>query len=201
MNPSLLRFKFFFPKYVAVYRLSLKKLFAITLLVLFVFQFVGYYFVYVGLRYQAKSDLITRLDSRDYSKDETITLKIPFTLPYWADSRGYERVNGEFQYQGEFYQLVEQKLEKDTLYVVCIKNASEKKLHDAMTEYVKLTNDLPASSKTAKLLSSLMKDYVKGVGTEIHEKQQGWSQENLFGDPSFTLLTLATPILGPPPKC
>lgn len=179
----------------------MKKLFAITLLVLFVFQFVGYYFVYVGLRYQAKSDLITRLDSRDFSQDETITLKIPFTLPYWADSRGYERVNGEFQYQGEFYQLVEQKLEKDTLYVVCIKNANERKLYEAMTDYVKLTNDLPASSKTVKLLNSMMKDYVKGVGTEIHKKQQGWSQENLFGDPSFNLLSLAIPIFSPPPEC
>lgn len=163
---------------------------------------MGYYVIYVGLRYQAKSDLLTRLDTRDFSKEETITLKIPFTLPYWADSRGYERVNGEFQYQGEFYQLVEQKLEKDTLYVVCIKNASEKKLYEAMTDYVKLTNDLPASAqKNVKLFSSLMKDYVKGTGTEIHKNQQGWSQENLFGDPSFSLLTLSTPVFSPPPEC
>ena len=63
-----------------------------------------------------------------------------------------------------FIKLIEQKLEKDTLYVICISGCPEKKLHEVMTDYVKLTNDLPTSSqKTLKLLSSLMKDYVKSV--------------------------------------
>ena len=180
----------------------MKKAFAITLLILFVFQFVGYYVIYVGLRYHAKSELLTRLDAKDYSSEETITLKIPFTLPYWMDSREYERVNGEFQYQGEFYHLVEQKLEKDTLYVVCIKDASETRLHEAMTDYVKLTNDIPASSqKNVKLFGSLMKDYVKGNGTEILEIQQGWSLAYLFGDPCFHLLSISSPVFSPPPEC
>jgi hypothetical protein len=144
---------------------------------------------------------MTRLDAMEYSSDETVTLKIPFTLPYWMDSRGYERVNGDFQYQGEFYHLVEQKLEKDTLYVVCIKDASERKLHEAMTDYVKLTNDIPASSKNVKLFGSFLKDYVKGTGAEILKVQQGWSQENSFGDLSFHLLTLASPVFSPPPEC
>ena len=169
---------------------------------LFVFQFVGYYFIYVGLRYQAKSELMARLDTKEYSSEETITLKIPFTLPYWMDSRGYERVHGDFQYRGEFYQLVQQKLEMDTLYVVCIKDASERKLHQAMTDYVKLTNDIPASSQNnVKLFGSLMKDYVKGNGTEILEIQQGWSQAYSFGDHCFHLLSIASPVFSPPPEC
>lgn len=142
-----------------------------------------------------------RLDSRDYSSEETVTLKIPFTLPYWMDSKEYERVNGEFQYKGEFYQLVEQKLEKDTLYVVCIKDASERKLHEAMTDYVKLTNDIPASSKNVKLFGSFLKDYVKSKGTEVVKVHQGWSQPHSFGNPSFQLLTLASTVFSPPPEC
>jgi hypothetical protein len=154
----------------------------------------------MGLRYQAKSEMRVRLDAGNYSNEETVTLKIPFTLPYWMDSRAYERVNGEFQYQGEFYQLVEQKLEKDTLYVVCIRDAKEKKLHEVMTDYVKLTNDLPTSSqKTLKLLGSLMKDYVKSVSTEI-SNSKGWFREFSFAEPSFNLLTLASPVYSPPPE-
>jgi hypothetical protein len=154
----------------------------------------------MGLRYQAKSDMLVRLDAGNYSKEETVTLKIPFTLPYWMDSREYERVNGEFQYQGEFYQLVEQKLEKDTLYVICIRDVREKNLHEAMTDYVKLTNDLPTSSqKTLKLLNSLMKDYVKGVSAEI-TMSQGWFREFTFVEPSFHLLTLTSPVYSPPPE-
>jgi hypothetical protein len=154
----------------------------------------------MGLRYQVKSEMLVRLDAGNYSKEETVTLKIPFTLPYWMDSRAYERVNGEFQYQGEFYQLVDQKLEKDTLYVVCIRDAQEKKLHEVMTDYVKLTNDLPTSSQKAlKLLSSLIKDYVKSVPTEI-SNSKGWFREFSFAEPSVHLLTLASPVYSPPPE-
>lgn len=178
----------------------MKKAFSITLLALFIFQFIGYYFVYIGLRYQAKSEMITRLDTRAYSADETITLKIPFSLPYWMDSEDYQRIDGEFQYQGDFYKLVEQKLEKDTLYVVCIKDMSEKRLFNTMSDYVKLSNDMPSSSNQAlKLLGSFIKDYVKSTQTEI-TLSLGWTLECAFEEPSFNLLKLAHPVSSPPPE-
>jgi hypothetical protein len=118
------------------------------------------------------------------------------------NSREYERVNGEFQYQGEFYKLVEQKLENDTLYVVCLKDTRERKLFEAMTDYVKLTNDLPTSSqKNVKLFGSMIKDYVKGIGAEISKVELGWSQDRQFADPSFHLVTLDSPVFSPPPEC
>jgi hypothetical protein len=179
----------------------LKKVFSITLLALFLFQFIGYYFVYMGLRYQAKSELMLRLDSREYSYDETITLKIPFALPYWVDSKSYERVDGEFQYKDEFYRLVEQKLEKDTLYIVCIKDSAEKKLFGAMSNYVKLTNDLPSSSQqTLKLFGSLIKDFVRSVETEI-SLSQGWSREYTFAESVFNFPMLPSSVTSPPPEC
>ena len=154
----------------------------------------------MGLQYHAKSEMLSRLDSRNYSPDETITLEIPFALPYWMDSKEYERVNGEFQYKGEFYKLVEQKLEKDTLYIVCIKDVKEQKLFHAMSDYIKLSNDLPASAqKSLKLLSSLMKDFVRTVQTEI-SISPGWSQECSFPEPDFALLTLTLPVTSPPPE-
>ena len=154
----------------------------------------------MGLRYQAKVEMISRIDSRDFSNSETITLKIPFTLPYWADSEDYARVDGEFQYQGEFFKLVEQKLEKDTLYVVCIKDMTEKQLFTTLSEYVKLANDIPASSQqTLKLLGSLIKDYVPALQIEILTSQ-GWIQEFPYHAPSFDLLTLSSPVFSPPPE-
>jgi hypothetical protein len=50
----------------------------------------------------------------DIRKDETILLKIPVAVPYQIDSEGYERVDGEFEHQGEFYRLVKQKYQNDT---------------------------------------------------------------------------------------
>ena len=156
--------------------------------------------MYRGLRYQAKSEMIARLDSRSYSADETITLKVPFALPYWMDSRAYERVDGEFQFRGEFYRLVEQKLEKDTLYIVCIKDAGEKKLFHVMSDFVKLSNDLPTSAQqTIKLLGSLMKDFVVSAQTEILISQ-GWSREYSYAEPFFNLLTTSSSVFSPPPE-
>ncbi|HEY5750622.1 MAG TPA: hypothetical protein VIU12_31385 [Chryseolinea sp.] len=179
----------------------MKKIFSIALLFVFLFQFVGYYFVYLGLRHQAKTEMISRLDARDYSQEETVTLKIPFALPYWMDSKDYERVDGEFQHEGQFYKLVEQKLEKDTLYVVCIRDTHEKKLFDTMSDYAKLANDLPTSShQTLKLLSGLMKDYVPGSSQHEITLSQGWTQECSYAEPSFTLLSQTSPVFSPPPE-
>ncbi len=144
--------------------------------------------------------MISRLDALEYSEDETITLKMPFVLPYWTDSKDYVRVDGEFQYQGEFYKLVKQRLEKDTLYVVCIKDVNEKKLFGMMSDYVKLSNDIPSSSQQAlKLLGSFIKDYVQSSKIEI-SLSEGWSQECAFSEPLFYLLTQSSPVSSPPPK-
>ena len=144
--------------------------------------------------------MISRLDSRNYSTEETIKLEIPFALPYWTDSKDYERVDGEFQYRGEFYKLVEQKLERDTLYIVCIRDVKEQKLFHAMSDYVKLSNDLPTSSqKTLKLLSSLIKDFVRTVQTDI-SISEGWSREYSFPELNVTLLTLPSVVTSPPPE-
>jgi hypothetical protein len=156
----------------------LRRTLAITLLGVFLFQLVGYYFVYLGLRHQANSSLISRLDAHDYTADETITLKIPFTLPYWMDAEQFERIDGDFEYQGQFYKLVKQRLSKDTLHVVCIRNTGQQRLFDALTEYIKFSNDLPASSKQAlKLWGSIVKDYISVASAEL-TPTEGWSVTN-----------------------
>lgn len=179
----------------------MRKALAITLLGVFLFQLVGYYFVYLGLRAQASKDLLSRLDAHQYAEDETITLKIPFSLPYWNDSEDYERVNGDFEYKGQFYKLVKQKLSKDTLYVVCIRSVGETQLFDAITDYIKMSNDVPATSKQAlKLWGSIVKDYLPVLTAEI-KSATGWSlglEVAIAGAPA--LITQVTSIESPPPE-
>src|SRR6188768_2695621 len=99
----------------------------------------------MGLRYQAKSEISQRLDDEQYSAAETITFEIPLTVPYGFDSKDYERVDGEFEHNGEFYKMIKQKLFHDTLYIVCINNKVEKELVADMANFVKLSTDLPTS--------------------------------------------------------
>jgi len=68
-------------------------------------------------------------------------------LPYPIQQNGFERVDGEFEYKGEYYNLVKQRLENDTLFMVCIRNHQEKRLISTMTEYANMANDLPVGAK------------------------------------------------------
>jgi hypothetical protein len=140
-----------------------------------------------------------RLDAGNYSNEEIVTIKIPFAIPYHVDDKDYERVNGAFQYRGEFFKLVKQKLENDTLYVVYLKDVKEKKLFDAMVDFVKLSADLPASSQQAlKLLGHFIKDYTSASPLKV-QANQGWQLTFNFTPQHFNLLANHLPVISPPP--
>src|SRR6187402_1292445 len=114
-----------------------RRILPIFLLTIFLFNVVGYYGIFWLARERSNAAITCRIDSDQYTSAETITLKFPITLPYSTNSEDYARVRGSFEHQGEFYKLVKQKLEKDTLYIVCIKDRHEKKLVNAMADYTK----------------------------------------------------------------
>lgn len=178
----------------------LKRIFSILLLTIFLFNVGGYYIVFWGLRQQANNELRARLDADLYSAEEIVELKLPLTLPYPIEQQEYERVNGKFEHQGVHYKLVKQKFQNDTLYVVCIKDQAEKQLVKTMNDYVKMTNDLPASSKKAlHFLGKLLKDF-EHINSEKPVQQHGWSQEITFAITSPSTLTQPSRIPSPPPK-
>ncbi|MEO7990696.1 MAG: hypothetical protein ABI663_14205 [Chryseolinea sp.] len=169
------------------------------LLAVFVFQMVGYYFVYLGLRFQANTEMAQRLDIESYTDEETITIKIPFTLPYWSDSKDFERVNGEFVHNGEFYKLVKQELRNDTLHVVCIHDFKEKRNFNFMAGFAKLSADAPVSSKQAlKLFGSLLKDFVPSSNSISSTKPLALTHIT-YASKQFSLIAAAYPVLSPPP--
>jgi len=123
-----------------------KKIVSILLIFLLLFNALGFYGLFIGLRYKSKLDLVRRLDKQQYSEDETITLKIPISIPYQMGTE-YERIDGEIEHHGEFYRMVKQKLESDTLYIVCIKDHESKRIKQALTDYVKTFTDEPVDAK------------------------------------------------------
>jgi hypothetical protein len=166
----------------------------------FLFNVGGYYIVFWGLRQQNSIELTARLDANQYTAEETIELKIPVTLPYPIQQQDFERVNGKFEHNGEHYKLVKHKLLNDTLYIVCIKDQEDKRLVKTMTEYVKLSNDLPSNSdKTANFLGKLVKDFESTFTISI-SGSEGWCRPVLFSLRSYLTLTQAQNILSPPPK-
>ena len=177
----------------------MKRFFSILLLSVFLFNVVGYYPVFWGLKYRARMEMNQRLDDENYNAEETVTIKIPLTVPYNTFGQDYERMTGSFEHHGEFFNLIKQKLEKDTLYIVCIKDRKEKQLHAAMTDFIKLSTDIPTSSQqTLKLLSGLIKDYIPATSAVLTQDRK--AQSLTFGaTPNFDLLTNNLPVPTPPP--
>ena len=178
----------------------MKKAVSILLVILLLFNALGFYGLLRGLQYKTTLDLVNRLDSQQYSKDETITIKVPFAIPYQLDSDGYERVNGEIQYKGEFYRLVEQKLERDTLFMVCIRDHASNRIEQALEDYVKTFTDKPSHAKnTGKTFVSFIKDFIP-TSISISSESNGWNHI-VFSTPfthNFTSRSLA--VFVPPPQ-
>jgi hypothetical protein len=138
---------------------------------------MGYYGVFLGLQYKNDQDMLQRLDDDNYSDSETVTIKIPISIPYAMDSEGFERVDGKFEYNGEFYRLVKQKLSKDTLYVVCVKDHQNKRIDDAMTSFVKTFTDKPVDNhSSSKIVITFIKDYIPQSFTVQH-LTAGWETD------------------------
>jgi hypothetical protein len=140
-----------------------------------------------------------RLDHDRYTADETTIIKIPYNLPYQAEGNNFMRMTGEFEHGGEFYKLVKQKVENDTLYVVCIKDKKEKTIFNFMADMVKISTDLPASSQSMKLLTSLIKDYIPALPATL-VSEEGWSTTVACVEHHFNVSLRSFPIFSPPPE-
>lgn len=183
-----------------VFQLELKKLIAIFLVFLLLFNALGFYGLFVGLQYKTGLDLVQRLDKQEYLEEETVTLKVPMALPYHIDTEVYDRVDGEIEHNGEFYRLVKQKLEKDTLYIVCIKDHDSKRIKQALTDYVKTFTDKPMDAKqSGKFFTGFIKDFLRS-SMEITLASSGWNYTvattSLFD--SFNSRSIA--VFSPPPQ-
>lgn len=153
----------------------MRKAISIVLVGILLFNVLGFYGLFLSLRMKSTQDLLQRLDHNQYSDAETITLKVPVSLPYTSGNDQYERVNGEIEINGEFFHLVKQKLAQDTVYIVCIKDVQGKKITQVLNDYVKTFSDKSTSTKnTDKIFQTIIKDYLPTV-LNIEKKDMGWN--------------------------
>jgi hypothetical protein len=152
---------------------SVKRLLTLLLLALFLLNVVGYYGVFVGLQVKSGQAMRDRFDSENYSAEQEVTIKVPITIPYATDSRGYERVDGEFEHNGQIYRLVKQKLQSDTLFIVCVKDNQAAKINQALADYVKTFTDKPFRAKQTVKTQVFSKDYIS-TSISIETLATGW---------------------------
>jgi hypothetical protein len=134
----------------------------------FLFALIGYYGVFWILSEKAHVELTKRLDNDLYNSEEAVTIKFPLNLAYPIHATEFERINGSFEHQGEFYKLVKQKLENDTLYIICIKDLEKKELNTFFSSFTKASHDQPVNSSAFKLLCSYSKDFEPSTSFQVN---------------------------------
>ena len=162
----------------------MKKLSSILLIALLLMNIMGYYVVFIGLQYKNDVLITQRLDREQYEESQTVTIKVPIAVPYMSDNQDFQRVDGIFEYHGEFYRLVKQKYTQDTLVIVCVKDTENKRIHEALTDYVKTFTDKPGDHQAqGKYSVSFIKDYIPQT-FELKSISTGWNSD--LGVNNFT---------------
>ena len=171
----------------------------IVLLTIFLFNQVGYYGIHWLALQHHESEISQKLDNNDVAGLETTTLRIPLSVPYPSAVPDYERIEGAFEHQGQHYKLVQQKLQNDTLYVVCLRDVNEERLQLALHDFIKLSHSSATDSKTVKLLASFCKDFHHTHQPALLHAS-GWALALTQRYKSYALQQGIRTICAPPPR-
>lgn len=151
-----------------------KRAFATLMLVLFLLNVLGYYGIYHGLMAKSSTDLASQVSGNVDAIGATMTIKVPLTVPYGVDSREYEAVSGQFEFEGEIYQMVKQKLVRDTLYVVGVKDERSSMWSKALAEYVMSFSDTRGDdSQDVTASPGFIKDFIS-ITISVTGQTCGW---------------------------
>ncbi len=130
----------------------IKRLAAISLITLLVFNWYGYRILMNYKENKATSQLQAKLDQNQYDESTLFEIRVPLNMPYISDWNDFETAYGETEINGIHYTYVKRKVEKGELVLLCIPNTEKTALRDAKDNFFKLVNDLqqPAGKKDSK---------------------------------------------------
>ena len=127
----------------------MKKLAAILLIALFIFNLFGYRILYYFAQQDSDINLEKALDKDQYSEEDLITIKIPISVPYQVERKDFERFDGEIKLNGKIYKYVKRKVCDGNLVLLCLPDHNKMRLETAKNDLFKNSNDLqnPGSKK------------------------------------------------------
>lgn len=128
----------------------MKKLSAILLIAIFLFNLFGYRLLFNYAQQRSDVRLEASLDKNDFNEAELITIKVPLSLPYQNDQQHFERVDGELTYNGKIYKYVKRKISNGELVLMCLPDHRKMKLQSVKDDFFKYSNDLAQNNGSKK---------------------------------------------------
>ena len=129
------------------------------LLIIFLFNTIGYKAIFYYLEEEADARLEAKIKTLDESDSRLIAVKIPINLPYQTDWREFESIDGEMTFKGKTYKYVKRKVLRDTLILLCIKHEEKSQLQQSSADYFKKINDLASDTNKKPVVKQAKTDY------------------------------------------
>lgn len=179
----------------------MKKITAIFLLLIFLFNIGGYRLWYYYAQQQSDKQLEASLDKNEYDEADLITVKVPLSLPYQTNWKEFERVDGEINIKGKIYKYVKRKVENGELVLLCIPDHNKMQLETAKDDFFKSVNDLIQNNSSKKSTDSkstafknLLSEYCQHTidinKISIYDSRQvfrlSYTAENLISSPHIS---------------
>jgi hypothetical protein len=136
----------------------LKRLAAILLIALFIFNLFGYRILFYSIQQQSDIDIEKSLDNDQYNDKDLITITIPLSVPYqnaWSD---FERFDGEVNFNGKIYKYVKRKVTQGNLVLLCLPDENKMRLENVKSDLAKTANDFPGMNSKKSINSKVEKN-------------------------------------------
>lgn len=176
----------------------MRKTLAIFFLSIILLNIAGYYLVFEGWKYH---NSISWSFDEEASNAQELIVEIPVNVPYATQAKDWEKADGQFEYQGDMYRIVKQKLTLDAVYIACVKDNEGNRIKQQLEDFVKSFTDKPGDAKqSVKSFPGFIKEYVSNI-VSVKSSVLGWSLAVAFVLPAQSLVpSFSVSIVHPPER-
>lgn len=135
----------------------IKKILLILVSLLFLYNIVGFYFVFIQKQLAIKRE-VKKIILQKIPEDELELIKIPVN----SNNKDFKWVekDKEFRYKGKMYDIVKQKIVDGFIYFYCINDKKEESLFKYLAEHIKniIDANAPLSEKNKNITKNIIID-------------------------------------------
>ena len=125
----------------------MKRLLAISLLVLHLYSLYGLTAWYFCAVYRSDKLFNEQISMDRYSLDDLVAVKLPVNMPTIDDWKDYQYISGQVQFQNNSYNYVQIKMTRDTVYLMCVPNYKKARLINQNIIDARKIADIPNGKK------------------------------------------------------
>lgn len=184
----------------------MRKIAAISLICLLLFNWYGYRFVTNYLQKKADRQLESRLDVNDYDESQLVEIKVALNMPYQIDQSDFERHYGEIEINGKIYSYVKRKVEDGYLVLKCIPNKAKQDIKNADNILFNQNNGLDqehSGSKNDSPLNCVIKTFLSDYDDysfQVNLGSQSSYQKQFLSSGAFFFNSITLPVAEQPPE-